>query len=61
MFTCNPQSSLEHVKGRPRVIVVKLQQRVVFKKSRSPAAGISLQRALASSTNDDNNNNNNNN
>ncbi|TNN50456.1 hypothetical protein EYF80_039325 [Liparis tanakae] len=40
---------------------VKLQQRVVFEKSRSAAAGISLQRALASTTNDDNNNNNNNN
>ncbi len=41
--TCDAQASLEHVVGRPGVIVVKLQQWVIFKESRSPAAGISLQ------------------
>lgn len=43
-LTCDLQASLEHVVGRPGVVVVKLQQGVVLKKSRSPAAGISLQR-----------------
>lgn len=41
--TCDPQASLEHVVERPGVIVVELQQRIIFKKSRAPAAGISLE------------------
>lgn len=43
VITCNPQAPLEHVKHCPGVIIVKLQQIVIFQKSGSPAAGISLQ------------------
>uniref|UniRef100_A0A3Q1BED1 BAR domain-containing protein n=1 Tax=Amphiprion ocellaris TaxID=80972 RepID=A0A3Q1BED1_AMPOC len=42
------QASLEHVIGRPSVVIVKLQQRVILKKSRPPAAGISLRQTPAS-------------
>lgn len=40
--TCDPQSSLEHVVVCPGIFVVKVQQRIIFKESRAPAAGISL-------------------
>lgn len=43
LSTCDAQSSLKHVIVRPGVLVVKLQQRIIFEKSRSPAAGISLE------------------
>lgn len=50
LSTCDPQASLEHVVERPGVIIVELQQRVVFEQSRPPAAGIALQRADQVST-----------
>lgn len=42
-ITCDLQASVEHVIGCPDVIIVKLQQSVIFKKRRPPAVGISLQ------------------
>lgn len=42
LATCDPQPSLEHVVVRPGVLVVEVQQRIVFEESRAPAAGVSL-------------------
>lgn len=49
LSTCDTQSSLEHVVVGPGVLVVKLQQRIIFEKSRSSAAGISLLHKQAAS------------
>lgn len=42
LATCDAQPSLEHVVVRPGVLVVEVQQRIIFEESRAPAAGVSL-------------------
>lgn len=42
-ITCDTEASLEQIISRPHIVIVKLQQGVVFEKSGPPAARISLQ------------------